>query len=52
MSSAKDRMEAEDRHNENTRSAAKGHRLNIFIAVVAVLALVFAMGSFYLQLKG
>lgn len=51
MSSEKDRMEAKNRHNENSLSAAKGHRLNMFIAVVAVLTLVVAMGSVYLQLK-
>lgn len=50
--SAKDRADAKERHDENSRSSEKGYRLNMFIAVIAVLTLLVAMAGVYLQLKG
>jgi len=50
--SAKDRTDAKARHDENSRSKEKGHRLNIFIAVIAVLTLITTITSLYLQLMG
>jgi hypothetical protein len=45
-------MDAKVRHDENSSSAVKSHRLSKFIAVIAVLELAVAMTSIYLQLKG